>query len=717
MLCNLGLQKRKIMKQKILKIIFIFFISLFTNYTQCITIGSDSSVDKFSTQQILNNGDRIACFASLAGGFRLATSSTTATFDSTFPVSGTVALEKGTLSLDNNLIFNETSIIQTLGDIIGNNHKLELSSNITNIPESTSNNGSAACNISQLTNSAQSSIVYSCDWSYDDTFVAIGLANSSYNNLKIYAFNNPTLTFKDSELLSNASVGDISWHPSKHLLAAITSSRTGNDFFVYEVNPTTGALTFKSGIDLFASGYAIDWHPSGNFIAVGKSTSTQEIAIYEVDAQGNINATPVATYNTDAAVSSRALCWNNDGTYLAIGLSSYAVNELLVLAFNQETETLSFDCAKNLCYSVLSVAWSKISPQFLAVGLAIYYGADGLRIYEFDPDLSILTQRATKTVDDYVRALDWSPTSNCLIAGRDSDAAGKEVQCYYFDSSDYSLNLMTDFEIGYYMWCLKWSHNGAYVAQASSNQSLYIYSCPNCLSENSGNFDITNLNIFLNSDISLKYSTITFKGESSIIGQDHILSLDPTGIIAVGSNSSLLLKNIIITGIQNNNILLTDNTSTVTLQNVTWILENDFSINNGTLDIKDCCEIYGQSYTFSYQTSGQTTICENSKLILQDDTTLYYDPPTASNDLIQLNASTSQLVLNGATLQTTSTGLQLTKGILAIDNNSSLVNGGTVAGEAIIFGDGINEENNISIQHTPAACLNITSGIVIDKNV
>jgi len=85
--------------------------------------------------------------------------------------------------------------------------------------------------------------------------------------------------------------------------------------------------------------------------------------------------------------------------------------------------------------------------------------------------------------------------------------------------------------------------------------------------------------------------------------------------------------------------------------------------------------------------------------------------------LLKLKASTSQLVLNGATLQTTSTGLQLTKGILLINNNSSLANGGTVDGEAIEFGDGISAANNITIQYKPAAHLNITSGIVIDKNV
>ena len=55
-------------------------------------IGSDTAVTLFTTQQVLQAGDRIAAFAGLQGGFALAGNSSFGTFDTFFYVSGNVAL-------------------------------------------------------------------------------------------------------------------------------------------------------------------------------------------------------------------------------------------------------------------------------------------------------------------------------------------------------------------------------------------------------------------------------------------------------------------------------------------------------------------------------------------------------------------------------------------------------------------------------------------------
>ena len=77
------------------------------NIVIAVDIGSDTAVTRFSTQQVLDDGDRIAGFAALEAGFSLASMSTAVTFDSFFPVSGAVALSGGTLSLNLDLIFHE----------------------------------------------------------------------------------------------------------------------------------------------------------------------------------------------------------------------------------------------------------------------------------------------------------------------------------------------------------------------------------------------------------------------------------------------------------------------------------------------------------------------------------------------------------------------------------------------------------------------------------
>ena len=52
------------------KCIFVISIFCFLGIIFCVDIGSDTAVNRFNTQQTLNNGDRIAGFAALQGGFR-----------------------------------------------------------------------------------------------------------------------------------------------------------------------------------------------------------------------------------------------------------------------------------------------------------------------------------------------------------------------------------------------------------------------------------------------------------------------------------------------------------------------------------------------------------------------------------------------------------------------------------------------------------------------
>ena len=63
-----------------------FLFLLLNTPSRAIDIGSDSDTDFFTTQQTLNDGDRIAFGAILKAGFKLNNSSVTGTFSSCFPV-------------------------------------------------------------------------------------------------------------------------------------------------------------------------------------------------------------------------------------------------------------------------------------------------------------------------------------------------------------------------------------------------------------------------------------------------------------------------------------------------------------------------------------------------------------------------------------------------------------------------------------------------------
>ncbi len=95
-------------------------------FLKAVTIGSDSAVQRFPTQQTLNTGDRVAGFAALDGGFALATNAT-ATFDAFFPVSGNVALNGGVILLYEDLYFENLVSFMGTGTISGNGHMLAFS--------------------------------------------------------------------------------------------------------------------------------------------------------------------------------------------------------------------------------------------------------------------------------------------------------------------------------------------------------------------------------------------------------------------------------------------------------------------------------------------------------------------------------------------------------------------------------------------------------------
>jgi len=701
------------MKQKISKILFILFF-LFVNHIKCSTIGSDSSVDKFSTQQTLNDGDRVACFAGLNAGFKINSADATATFDSIFAVSGNIEIGLGTLTLTQDLILFGESEIKSIGNINGNSHTLELAHTNTTFPSNIKTT-QGGISVTLLSSKCFSDDVYSVDWSYDSQYIAVVIDKDKKDDgLFIYSFNGSNLTFKKDAYIDgkDMDVYTVRWNPNNYYLAIATSY---TKFYTYEYSSGSNSLSQKD--NLSHKIYAFDWHTGGNYIATGRSTSYDEIATYYIYNDGSINSSPIDEVNLSPSRNPReeSISFRNDGNYFVVGTKTSDGDEVLVYSFS--SGNISLNASYGYSAHVNAVSWNPNYPDYIVVGLN--GTSQTIRILKHNSGAGTLTEVADFNTSVITHALDWSPNGDYFAAGKaySAIAGDNEFEIYSFNSGSETISKSTGFDYANRVDSVRFSPNGKYIAIGTFTNVLAVYSFESTQGSSGRNFTFDNIHIILGADTTIQNYEITFSGQSSIIGHGHVLSLAPTGTIIVDSDSSLLLKDVVITGIKENNISLTDNTSTVTLQNVAWILDDDFYVNYGKLDIKDNFEIYGQGNTFSYQSSEQSTIYENSKLILQDDTTLYYNPTEASNNLIMLNASTSQLVLNGATLQTTSTGLQLTKGILLINNNSSLENGGTVDGEAIELGDGVNAENNISIQYKPAACLNLTSGIVINKNV
>ena len=170
----------------------LFFLLFFFLPMTAVDIGSDTAVTRFNTLQFVNNGDRVAGFAALDGGFVLGGTLATGTWDTFFPVSGPIALQNGTLDLNQDLIFHNVTTIASLGNIIGNGHVVDFSK-VGCIPRSV-----PSCVISFITEATQTKSVLSVEWSFDSEFVVIGEDSGTGEELFVYSWDGTTLTLQEN---------------------------------------------------------------------------------------------------------------------------------------------------------------------------------------------------------------------------------------------------------------------------------------------------------------------------------------------------------------------------------------------------------------------------------------------------------------------------------------------------------------------------------------
>lgn len=247
------------------------------------------------------------------------------------------------------------------------------------------------------------------------------------------------------------------------------------------------------------------------------------------------------------------------------------------------------------------------------------------------------------------------------------------------------------------------------------------------------------------SDIELNANTYledtwSFSGDSVLCGNSNILcSLCSDGIV-LRPNSHLLIRDAVIYGLSGNKIRCLTDDSTITLQNVKCIFDEDFTFSRGALIFLDNVELLGNGKKFIYQTSMTSTIKDNSILALGNNFTFSYDSISGYSNLLKFEADDSYLFLNGGTLYASYNALNLLNGALAVDRTSNIIIEerewihSTITGTedfdgmtyttydytygfsgGVSFGDNVSE-NDFKINLLSGAKLNINSGTLYYKN-
>lgn len=208
--------------------------------------------------------------------------------------------------------------------------------------------------------------------------------------------------------------------------------------------------------------------------------------------------------------------------------------------------------------------------------------------------------------------------------------------------------------------------------------------------------------------------TLTFKGSCTLNGNGNTINLAGDGKIIVQSGSSLIMKNLVLKGVGNGNIFCMDNSGTLSFQNVTIYQSTDYTFSIGHIDIIGNLNING-GYKFNYKSSRASTITSDSVLFLDRNVTFSYDPGIMSKDLIIFENEFSTLQLSGATLHTTLTGMNLTKGNLVVDRVSYISTEKTnFVDEGITLGDNLG--NDCTCQILSGSKLELKTGSLKYKN-
>lgn len=229
-------------------------------------------------------------------------------------------------------------------------------------------------------------------------------------------------------------------------------------------------------------------------------------------------------------------------------------------------------------------------------------------------------------------------------------------------------------------------------------------------------WDCNNASMLLRSNLGLSGGW-TFSGNCTIQGNGNSLIFHPNGRIIVGRGSSIRFKDINLKGILDGQIICLDNASKVIFEDSTWSQDVDTTFSLGSFQVVNELIMRGRDTTFAYSSPEQSLIKERAELILQDDFTFSYAPQTASRGLISLVDDTARIIMNNASIHSTQTGLQLTKGYLEVHGHCSLQSDAWYEVEGITLGDGVSETNDLKIDIYPESNLSLDSGYLVYKNL
>ncbi|KKQ33369.1 MAG: hypothetical protein US49_C0001G0049 [candidate division TM6 bacterium GW2011_GWF2_37_49] len=221
---------------------------------------------------------------------------------------------------------------------------------------------------------------------------------------------------------------------------------------------------------------------------------------------------------------------------------------------------------------------------------------------------------------------------------------------------------------------------------------------------------------FLNSTIEITdnralYKPLNLAGEVIINGYGYTVSMNPGAYVNIDAGQ-LTINNVVFYGIGGQNLACKTADTNLILQNCNLFLTDNYRFKNGGLQMIDSTISGFEGFNFE---SSQTFSISRT-VMFDTGITFSYSPSNDRRDLLYMDDS-SILYLNGCTLRTTITGMQLTTGTLIVNGQNHVYNDGAVSlSQAFLLGNG-NPANDLDIEILPGASISLESGKLLYANV
>lgn len=674
-------------------------------------VGSNTAPTRQASPDFVptQNDNAMIGFASFENGFDLWDCATRCSFDALYPVSGTVDLHGGTLFLMEDLIFSDTTLFNTMGNLYGNQKTIRLASSITTLQST------ATDVIPTFTSYLASATINSCDWSSSGSFVVLATNNQAGGTeVRVLGYDGINLTVKATlEIGRNAIC--VRWQPGTTNFALGLAAGTG-DLRTYSFNIITNTITAVSSLDLTGNEQinGLSFSPGGGYLAVGRNSAAggnqEEVWVYSISAGGTLTFVDSINFpSTDQNVGFNAVSWSPGSNYFAVGAADGgALSDLYIYFFNGTTitQTISIDTGEN----VRHVDWSP-TGTFIAVTLTAG-STQRIRLYRHLIYNGTLTDQTTAYVGQTTDAnsVAWKSDGTRLLAGMALSGGAAPIRLYDFNSTTTVLSLNSSLTFDAAVGDIRWNPNSTQFGVAAGTR-FYVggaYSNGFCFTVDQLNLELQN-NLTLNAPLAI-FNTCTVDGNSNII------DFQTTGSMVVQPNSTLLLKNVTLKNISGGQLRCLDNTATLSLDNVTFIFNGDYFFDTGAFHVLSNLSLSGTT-SFVYRSTQQSTIRRNASLTCDYGITLSYAPTSNQRTGIAFSDNTGFLFLNGNTLYSTTTGLRLTKGNIVFDGKTTFRNDATSIPQGIAFGDGVSAANDVKIIMMPGAQISVAQGFVVNENL